>query len=196
MPRQPFVLAALILAVLFAFARATPAVVAQPGGPPLQGAPCDDIPDVECATIEVPVDHARPDGATFTLRLGRLPNTDPAQKRGLLLNIPGGPGPGIQLTLVDSGPAQHLDEVRRFYDVVSFDPRGVGRSNPVRCAPERVPPVTVPSAGPPTREAFEASARANAAFFRSCFELTGELMAHLTAKDTAGDIEHIRLALG
>jgi pimeloyl-ACP methyl ester carboxylesterase len=195
MSRQPLVLLALVLAALFAVARATPAAAAQPA-PPLQWAPCDDIPDVECATIQVPVDHARPDGPQIALRLGRLPGTDPAQYRGTLLIIPGGPGPGIQIMLVDNGPAQHLDELRQSYDIVSFDPRGIGRSNPVRCSPELVPPVTLPSADPPTRAQFEAGARANAAFFRSCFELTGELMAHLTAKDTAADIERIRQALG
>src|SRR5262249_61111649 len=79
--------------------------VAQSAAPPLQWAPCDDIPAVECAGIEVPVDHARPDGATFTLQLGRLPSTDPAQKRGSLLLIPGGPGPGIKIILVDYRPA-------------------------------------------------------------------------------------------
>lgn len=196
MRRRVLVLAALILAVMFAFTRATPVVVAQSGDPPIQWASCDDIPGVECATIEVPVDHALPKGPRFGLRIGRLLNTDPSHKRGSLLLIPGGPGPGIQIMLVDNGPAMHLEEVRRFYDVVSFDPRGIGRSNPVRCAPELVPPVTLPSADPPTREQFEASARANTAFFRSCFALTGELMAHLTTKDTAADIERIRLALG
>jgi hypothetical protein len=80
MPRQPFVLAALIHAVLFAFARATPAVVAQSGDPPLQWAPCDDLPDVECATIGVPVDHARPDGPQqpAPLRAGAGPTRDRA----------------------------------------------------------------------------------------------------------------------
>jgi pimeloyl-ACP methyl ester carboxylesterase len=196
MNRQPFLLAALLLAALLATGGQAPRVAAQ-AAPPLQWAPCDDIPgDIQCAFIQAPVDYARPDGPQIPLRLGRLPNTDPAQKRGSLLIIPGGPGPGIQIMLVDNGPAQHLDEVRRFYDVVSFDPRGIGRSNPVRCDPARVPPVTLPTADLPTREQFEAGARANAAFFESCFELTGELMAHLTAKDTAADIERIRLALG
>jgi hypothetical protein len=96
----------------------TPPVAAQPAPPPLQWAACDDIPGVECAAIEVPVDHARPDGVT-----GRLPTTDPAQKRGSLLIIPGGPGPGIRITLVDYGAYQHVDEQRRYFDVVSFDPR-------------------------------------------------------------------------
>ncbi len=196
MTRRLFVLTALFIALLFSFTHATPVAVAQSSNPPLQWTSCDDIPGVECATIDVPVDHARPDGPQFALRLGRLPNTDPAHKRGTLLIIPGGPGPGIQIMLVDNGPAQHLDEVRRYYDVVSFDPRGIGQSNPVRCAPELFPPVTLPSAAPPTPAEVEASARANAAFFQSCFDMTGELMAHLTPKDTAADIERIRLALG
>src|SRR5947207_1105963 len=86
MPRQSVVLAALVLAALFAVARATP-TVAQPA-PPLQWGPCDDIPgEMQCAGIQVPVDYARPGGATFTLRIGRLPNTDPARKRGSLLII-------------------------------------------------------------------------------------------------------------
>src|SRR3712207_822333 len=130
MPRRSLALAALVLAALLAFARTTPAAVAQPGAPPLQWARCDDIPEAECAFIQVPVDHARPDGPQIPLRIGRLPNTDPAQKRGSLLIIPGGPGPGIELELVTMGPAQRIDEVRRYYDVYSFDPRGIGRSNP------------------------------------------------------------------
>ena len=195
MPHRALVPVALVLVALFAFARATPAAVAQSGAPPLQWAPCDDIPAVECAGIEVPVDHARPDGATFTLRLGRLPNTDLAQKRGSLLIIPGGPGPGIKNILVDYGSALKVDELRRYFDVVSFDPRGIERSNPLRCAPELVPPVIAPADRPPTREEFDAVTRANAAFFRSCFELTGELMSHLSTVDTAADIERIRQAL-
>jgi pimeloyl-ACP methyl ester carboxylesterase len=193
---RALVLAAVALPVLFVLGCAARTVEPQASAAPLGWSPCDDVPGVECATIQVPVDHSKPDGPQFGLRIGRLSSTDPANKRGSLLIIPGGPGPGIQIMLVDNGPAQHLDEVRRHYDVVSFDPRGIGASNPVRCAPELVPPATLPSADPPSREEYEATARANAAFFRSCFEQTGELMGHLSTKDTAADIERIRLALG
>jgi pimeloyl-ACP methyl ester carboxylesterase len=191
------VLAPLLLALLLAFARPTPAAVAQaqaPAQPPLQWGPCDDIPgDMQCAGLQVPVDYAHPDGPMFTLRIGRLPSTDPARERGSLLIIPGGPGPGIKITLVDDGPDP---ELRQYYDVVSFDPRGIERSNPLRCAPDLLPPVIAPVDRPPTREEFDAVTRANQAFFQSCFALTGDLMNHLSVADTAGDIERIRLALG
>jgi pimeloyl-ACP methyl ester carboxylesterase len=183
------------LAMLFAAVVLEAGAAAQPAET-LQWAACDDVPGVECATIQVPVDHARADGKQLGLRLGRLPATDPARKRGVLLLIPGGPGPGIKIMLVDNGPVQRMDELRRHFEVVSFDPRGIGRSNPVRCAPDRVPTPTMPPSRPPSREEFEASKRASAAFFQSCFDMTGELMAHLAAKDTAADIERIRLALG
>src|SRR5262249_4912140 len=88
--------AVLILAVLFALAYRPPAAVAQMRAPqPLTWTPCDDVADAECAFIKVPVDHARPYGATFALRLGRLPALDPALRQGVLLFTPGGPGVGI-----------------------------------------------------------------------------------------------------
>jgi hypothetical protein len=59
--------AALILAVLFAFANRSPTAVAQPGAPQsLTWTPCDDVADAECAFIKVPVDHGRPDGRIIT----------------------------------------------------------------------------------------------------------------------------------
>src|SRR5207253_1799358 len=89
MPRRPYVLATLVVVALLAVTRAAPVALAQPSTqPPLQWAPCDDIPgEMQCAVIQVPVDYARPDGPQFGLRLGRLPTTDPARKRGSLLMI-------------------------------------------------------------------------------------------------------------
>lgn len=196
MPHRLLLLAAVALVLLRDGAHRSSAAPAQPATP-LQWGPCDDIPgDMQCATIQVPVDYARPDGPRFGLRLGRLPATDPARKRGSLLIIPGGPGPGIKITLVDYGPAARVDELREYYDVVSFDPRGIERSNPIRCAPDLLPPVIAPFDRPPTRAEFDAITRANAAFFESCFEMSGDVMNHLSTADTVGDIERIRIALG
>jgi pimeloyl-ACP methyl ester carboxylesterase len=83
----------------------------------------------------------------------------------------------------------------REWDVVSFDPRGIGESSPIRCSPDADPPVIAPFGRPPSPVEFEAIARANAAFIQSCVEATGELVAHLSSMDSADDIERIRQAL-
>jgi pimeloyl-ACP methyl ester carboxylesterase len=176
-----------------------PGATPQVGAPPLQWAPCDDVPDTECAWLDVPLDHARPDGPRITLRLGRVPALDPAQRRGALVLIPGGPGAGINEMLAGAWgmrTAHHVDEFRQHYDVVTFDPRGVGQSNPIRCDPDLLPPVAEPRDEAPSADEFAAMAEANAVFYESCFEATGELMAHLSVLDTANDIEWIRQALG
>ncbi len=163
---------------------------------PLRWTACPEIPDTECAGLDVPVGPARPDGQRFTLRLGRLPVLDPRERKGVLLFIPGGPGAGIAKIIGgDSRTVQHVDEFRRQWDVVSFDPRGIERSSPIRCSPNLVPPATAPGAHPPTAAEFEVLARANAAFIESCVAATGELVKYLSAVDTAADIEQIRQAL-
>jgi pimeloyl-ACP methyl ester carboxylesterase len=190
------VLAAMFLGTGLAFAPGSLAAGAQPGSPPeLHWSACRDVANTECTGLEVPVDPARPDGVQLTLRLGRVPATDPAHKKGVLLFIPGGPGVGVVETFSQYRGLQHIDELARRFDVVSFDPRGVGHSSPLRCDPNAVPPASEPIYREPTRAEFEALARANAAFFESCFAATGELMAHLSAIDTAADIERIRQAL-
>jgi pimeloyl-ACP methyl ester carboxylesterase len=151
---------------------------------------------MECSGLDVPVHPARPDRRRFTLRLGRLAVLDPTQRKGVLLFIPGGPGAGIAKIIGgDNGTAQHVDEFRRQWDVVSFDPRGIERSSPIRCSPDLVPPATAPRDHPPTAAEFEAIAHANAVFIASCLEATGELMRYLSAMDTAADVEQIRQAL-
>jgi pimeloyl-ACP methyl ester carboxylesterase len=196
MPHRVLVLILILLGAGLTFSLHSPTAWAQLGpAPELHWSGCRDVPDTECAGLEVPVDPARPDGAQFTLRLGRVAATDPARKKGVLLFIPGGPGVGISGVFGQLRGLQHIDDFSRQYDVVSFDPRGIGQSSPLRCDPDAVPPASEPIYHAPTPIEFEALASANAAFFQSCFTATGELMAHLSAIDTAADIERIRQAL-
>jgi pimeloyl-ACP methyl ester carboxylesterase len=162
----------------------------------LHWAPCPDVPNTQCAGLPVPVDPAKPDGATFTLRIARVPALDPSRKKGVLILLPGGPGAGIVQMIGGNGKKeQHIDELRREYDVVTFDPRGIGESNPIRCAPDAVPSPKAPTGQASTADEFKAIADANAALFKSCYALTGDLFRHLSAMDTAADIEQMRLAL-
>lgn len=197
-----YLLAALIFFGWFpAMAAAQDATaVATPGSSTLQWETCDDVPDAECAWLDVPLDPAQPDGEQLSLRLARLPALDPSTSHGSLLLIPGGPGVGITAAGGQFGvlrPIFHLDELRENFDVVTYDPRGIGQSHPIRCA--AFPVATVASdalSGVMSVAEFEALATNNAAFAESCFAATGDLMSHLSAKDSASDIEHIRLALG
>jgi pimeloyl-ACP methyl ester carboxylesterase len=197
-PVSALVLAvALTLAGLLPAAGAAPSatVDASPAPQALQWTACPDVPDTECTSIEVPIDPARPDGPRLPLRLGRVPAADQAQSKGVLLIIPGGPGVGISGIFGASRDIYHVDEFARQWDVVSFDPRGIGVSSPVRCSPDAVPPVIAPFDRPPSPAEFEAIALANATFIQSCVEATGELVAHLSSMDSAADIERIRQAL-
>ena len=186
----------MLLAPLLAFACLPVAALTPPAAPVLQWSACPDVPKTECASLDVPVDPARPDGAKFALRLGRVPAANAAEKKGMLLILPGGPGAGIVETIGgESRKGFHIEEIAQQYDVVTFDPRGVDKSSPILCAPNAVPPVAAPVATLPSPAGFQAIADANAALYRSCFAATGELMAHLSAVDTANDIERIRQAL-
>ena len=91
--------------------------------------------------------------------------------------------------------AQHVAEFQRQYDVVTFDPRGIGNSSPIRCDPATAPTAEMPMDRTPTQAEFEAVARANAAFIEGCAKASGALLWHLSATDTAQDIERIRQAL-
>jgi pimeloyl-ACP methyl ester carboxylesterase len=196
--RPPLVLASIARAAALAFAVCA-AVIGAMGQsaarPDLRWSPCGDVQGAECAGLEVPVDPARPAGDHFTLRLGRKLAVDPAQKKGVLLFIPGGPGVDIAQVFSQFGAQLHIDDFRRWFDVVTFDPRGVGQSHPVRCNPAAVPTPTAPTDRRPSPAEFRVLGAANAALFKSCFAATGKLMAHLSSMDTAADIERIREAL-
>jgi pimeloyl-ACP methyl ester carboxylesterase len=165
--------------------------------PKLHWSRCTDVPNAKCAGLPVPIDPAQPNGATLTLRIARVPAIDSKHKKGMLLSIPGGPGIGISVMLnPHMRKEQHMDDFRHEYDVVTFDPRGVGQSDPIRCAPNAVPSPSESFASQPLSESeFKMVTDRNAAFFLSCFRASGELMRHLSAMDTAADIEQIRRAL-
>ena len=81
----------------------------------------------ECADIWVPLDYDDPDGPAITVKAEKQVATDPAKRVGSLFINPGGPGvPGIDYLGYVGLPAN----VRALYDVVGFDPRGVGPQYP------------------------------------------------------------------
>jgi pimeloyl-ACP methyl ester carboxylesterase len=91
-----------------------------------------DIPSARCTTVAVPVDYDNPAGAHAQLAVIRIPAT--GQRIGSLLVNPGGPGASAVDNVAAMGAALAGSEVARHFDLVGFDPRGVGHSTPqLRC---------------------------------------------------------------
>ena len=87
--------------------------------------------------------------------------------------LPGGPGAGIaEMVGGDKREVQHVADFQQQYDVVTLDPRGVGKSSPIRCDPKAAPKVEMPLDHKPTQAEFNAVAHANAAFIKSCADAT------------------------
>ena len=178
---------------------ATPAAAATPAPPVpvLDWQPCTS--GFFCATATVPLDYADPSGATITIAMIKHPATDAAHRIGSVFFNPGGPGePGVA-SLPEVYPL-FPPAVRARFDVVSFDPRGVGQSTDLRCfdtiAQEQqllsTPPVGFP-VGPAQERAWDAKW---ATFDKSCAAHAGPLLAHDTTADVARDMDLMRRAVG
>nr|BFF02352.1 alpha/beta hydrolase [Streptoalloteichus tenebrarius] len=150
--------------------------------------PCGD--GAECGKVDVPLDHARPDGERITIALARRRASDANQRRGVLLVAPGGPGEsGAQMVSME--PERFTPALRQHFDLVGFDPRGVAASTAVRC-PRAEPTDVVPD----DAEEFERIRSANERYAKGCAERTGDLLRHLDTGSSARDMELVRRALG
>ncbi|CAE6467002.1 unnamed protein product [Rhizoctonia solani] len=93
--------------------------------------PCPDInnPKIECGNIVVPLDYFDPSAGTATIALGKY-RADPSVRRGSIFLNPGGPGgPGVRLA-TQAGPYLVATRLGPYYDLIGFDPRGIGQTVP------------------------------------------------------------------
>jgi pimeloyl-ACP methyl ester carboxylesterase len=155
-----------------------------------------DCEGAQCATLEVPVDYQNPQGDTIELALVRVPARKQSKRMGSLVVNPGGPG----ASGVDYARAADVivgKGVRNAYDVVGFDPRGVGRSAPIDCLTDTELDAFV--GGDPTPDdAVEEKAYAERAraFAQSCGATSGPLLGHVSTREAARDMDVLRAALG
>ena len=91
----------------------------------------DGTASFQCGTVTVPLDYDHPDGQTITIALKKLPASDGNAEHGSLFFNPGGPG-GSGVEAMTSAP-RVSEELRAAYDIIGFDPRGVGQSTPITC---------------------------------------------------------------
>ncbi|WP_216216158.1 alpha/beta hydrolase [Amycolatopsis aidingensis] len=187
-------LAAGLLTTGQATAAAEPQVLSTNGAPVPElawGSCGEDYPAAyECAEAEVPLSYRRPHGQSITLAVGRLPAKDQANKIGTILYNPGGPGGPGRI------PPKLTERLHERFDIVGFDPRGIGSSTPLRCfadpddgqllgGPFPVTPAEVRQLVRDTRKASELCAR-NA----------GPLLHHMSTANVARDMDLLRQAFG
>jgi pimeloyl-ACP methyl ester carboxylesterase len=153
----------------------------------------------ECATISVPLDYADPGGRTIEIAISRLGATNREQRRGILLSNPGGPGgPGLDYPLM---ARQAMGKVAGQYDLIGFDPRFLGESTPLTCAPVQTGQTTrsfPASRGDDGRRDFEESVRDARDMARRCGSHgdNAQLLPHSSTRNVVRDMDVIRAALG
>ncbi|MFF0425062.1 alpha/beta hydrolase [Streptomyces sp. NPDC004520] len=158
--------------------------------------PCGDL---RCAELTVPRDYSRPgDGETFVLPVAKAATAVPGRRLGSLVLNPGGPGePGVKL--VEDGIAAEIGKgVRERFDIVSFDPRGVGGSRPaLTCVTADETEGADEAPLYPRTDAERAEALAGArATAAACRKASGPLLPHVGTDDAARDLDVLRAALG
>ena len=146
----------------------------------------------------MPLDYDEPDGETISIALARVPATDQAGRIGSLITNPGGPGgSGVEgLALMYAALPEPLGE--RF-DLVGFDPRGVGQSAPVRCfasVAERTAFFAAIPTVPIGAEEVAARQRSSEELARRCGERNADVLSHLSTANVARDMDRLRQAVG
>ncbi|WP_411103853.1 alpha/beta hydrolase [Streptomyces sp. cmx-4-9] len=140
----------------------------------------------ECASLKVPLDYAQPAGETLDLALIRKKATDPGKRIGSLVYNFGGPG-GSGVKTLPLAAAEDYKKLNTVYDLVSFDPRGVGDSAGVRCVDDR------------TMDELSASADSVGSrkrFTEGCKQNSGKILPHVGTANAARDLDVMRHVLG
>ncbi|MGW7576063.1 alpha/beta hydrolase [Streptomyces sp. NPDC054765] len=140
---------------------------------------------LECARMEVPRDYRNPGRSTMQVQLIRLKATGPGKRLGSLVLNPGGPGASGVNYLIDSGNA--FAQLGQRYDIVSFDPRGTGHSDPVSCGSKLAPP--------PGTGADDSLAAKEQRINEACGRYSGELLRWVGTPDVARDMDVLRAAV-
>jgi pimeloyl-ACP methyl ester carboxylesterase len=157
-----------------------------------------NIGPFQCGTVQVPLDYDEPNGATLSIALVRLSATDPEHRTGGLFLNPGGPGgSGVDFVL-DVGQVLYTPEVRARFDLVGFDPRGIGRSSALRCfgTDKQQGPVFTPFSFPRSLEELQQWVAADRYADAACTQRAGRIIDHMSTANVARDLDLLRQAVG
>jgi pimeloyl-ACP methyl ester carboxylesterase len=150
----------------------------------------------DCARISVPLDYADPSGKTISLQLIKIHDSDNHANTGSLLINPGGPGAsGVDFTL--GFAAEVSDNLLSHFDLIGFDPRGVGYSSPITCLSDHQKDVINAASPNVLTPAGFARAKAIAKeVATACSDKYGSSLAQYDTVQAAKDMDQIRQAVG
>ncbi len=147
--------------------------------------------ELQCTKTLVPLDYQDPDGQAITLALARKPATESPRLGSLFIN-PGGPG-GSGVQYVGFFDSLGLEQ----YDIVGWDPRGVGASTPVTCFNRaRLDAYLARDSSPDSAEEDTQLRNDEQEFGKSCLERSGRLLEHVSTAETARDLDVLRALVG
>lgn len=147
----------------------------------------------QCGTVQVPLDYGDPGGRRITVAITRLPAADQAHRLGSLLVNPGGPGSGYLTSIQLALPGSPSAGLNQRYDLIGFDPRGVGYSTQAGCAGLGQGATAPP--GPFTEQQARQDYDAQVVADRTCAASDPALLSQLTTANVARDMNQIRIAL-
>jgi pimeloyl-ACP methyl ester carboxylesterase len=155
--------------------------------------PAPEAPTLQCSTLRVPYDYARATGRWFSLAVSRVPAT--GRRTGTMFFDPGGPGgSGASITGLVAGLLP--PSVRSAFDVVGWDPRGIGATKPAlqSCL---LPRLVLPVSGPVDWTKVRArSTAAVAAANRACQRRNAGFVGSMGTVNAARDLDRLRAAVG
>jgi pimeloyl-ACP methyl ester carboxylesterase len=147
--------------------------------------------DFLCSTMLAPLDYADPDGTAITLAVAKRPASGDKKLGSLIIN-PGGPG-GSGVGYVGYFNAAGLEN----YDIVGWDPRGVGHSTPVTCfGGADLDHYFSMDSSPDDAAELQARIDEQIDFGQSCLARSGVLLEHISTMETVRDLDLLRQLVG
>lgn len=180
---------------------AAPVMVPAPPVPKLNWQPCTDSAQkgFQCATAQVPLDYQNPSGKSIQLAVIKRPATDQSRRIGSLFFNPGGPGgPGTED--LPAWLSQFPTQLPQRFDLISFDPRGIGASTPVQCFDNADQAQSFYAKLPQGFPVGEAETKnwiwGYTRLGQLCEQKSGNLLAHVSTAEVAKDMDLLRRAVG
>ena len=149
----------------------------------------------QCATMKVPIDYSNKSLGEFNIAVIRYRDSSQHDRIGSLVVNPGGPGAsGVEFAL-DAEYIVNPDVLER-YDIVGFDPRGVGESSPIHCLSAKEQDEIFASDAKPDNNAEYAKALKDTQdYVNKCLAKTPDI-SHYSTQEAAKDMDVLRAALG